>query len=333
MTDTEQRAAPVSETKPPRSVGTLLREARMARDLSLEQASTELRIEAAQLDALERDRFDRIGVPVFVKGYLKQYGTFLGLDHREVLAQYHKQDALKEVEIQPSKTITLRDERQITVWVVAAVLLAALAAALGYWWYSGAAIPGVSPPAAAPETSTAPAGATSEPAAAVSNVTRSAAAAAVPPADPSAASALAAVSTSAASSPATSATATDVTVTPVSAAPPQASLVEPAGAAGVQSAAESEPAPSEIGGRPSSALELAFEQESWAEISDARGQRLFYGMGAAGRNATLSGEPPFAVVLGNSAGVKMKLDGDDYVVPTSGKPGDYARFSVNVVSD
>ncbi len=60
------------------------------------------------------DRFERIGVPVFVKGYLRQYGARLGLDPRDLLARYSEQTSLQEVLVQPSKTIKLHDERQIT---------------------------------------------------------------------------------------------------------------------------------------------------------------------------------------------------------------------------
>jgi cytoskeleton protein RodZ len=80
-------------------------------------------------------------------------------------------------------------------------------------------------------------------------------------------------------------------------------------------------------------LELAFDQESWVEVTDAHGERLYYGLGTAGRRAQLRGEPPFAVVLGNAAGVKVVVDGEDFPVPATGRPGEYARFSVNVTSD
>ena len=80
-------------------------------------------------------------------------------------------------------------------------------------------------------------------------------------------------------------------------------------------------------------LEITFEQESWAEVTDARGERMYYGLGTAGKHAQMRGEPPFAVVLGNAWGVKIVIDGEDFAVPAKGKPGEYARFSVNVVSD
>ena len=62
-------------------------------------------------------------------------------------------------------------------------------------------------------------------------------------------------------------------------------------------------------------LELTFEQESWAEITDARGERLLFGLSAAGRNVTVRGEPPFAVVLGNADAVRLTVDGEPYAIP------------------
>ena len=81
-------------------------------------------------------------------------GAFLGLDVRDLLAQYYKQNSLKEVQVQPSKTIKLHDERQITVWIVAALILAALVVALGIWWSNGGRLPATAP---ATQTSTEPA--------------------------------------------------------------------------------------------------------------------------------------------------------------------------------
>lgn len=116
------------------TVGERLRATRTAKGLSLDQLATELRIEARQLAALERNDFAQIGVPVFIKGYLKQYGLRLGLDPAELIEDYQAQDAAHDVQILPSKTIKLRDERQITFWVVAVVVLLVLVAMLAYWW-------------------------------------------------------------------------------------------------------------------------------------------------------------------------------------------------------
>jgi cytoskeleton protein RodZ len=319
MADSEQRAASATEPAPPQSLGNALKQARIARELSLEQVSTELRIEAAQLDALEQDRLERIGVPVFVKGYIRQYGTFLGLDTRDLLAQYYKQNALKEIEIQPSKTITLRDERQITLWIIAALVLAAVVAALGFWWWNGAVLPAAFSPSAQTKA---------------------------PRHD-----AAAPASTDAGRSPASIVTAEAVETAPAASSDSEPAIASPVSAGAVDATSEpvAEPAAgaaradtfalraaddeTERGPLAVATLDVTFEQESWAEINDARGQRLYYGLGAAGRSAALSGAPPFAVTLGNSAGVKLVVDGEDFPVPTTGKPGDYAQFSVDVAGD
>jgi cytoskeleton protein RodZ len=122
------------EDSAPATLGQTLKNARVARDLTLEQLATELRIEVQQLAALEQDRLDRIGPPVFIKGYLRQYGARLGLDHRALLSLYYDQAKHQEVVVQPSRSIKLRDERQITIWIVAAVVLAVVAVLLVFWW-------------------------------------------------------------------------------------------------------------------------------------------------------------------------------------------------------
>src|SRR5690606_30235545 len=128
------------------TVGERLKAVRTSKGLSLDQLATELRIEARQLAALERNDFAQIGVPVFIKGYLKQYGLRLGLDPAELIAAYQAQDEAHDVEILPSKTIRIRDERQITFWVVAALVLVVLVALLAYWWIKEPMLTTAAPP-------------------------------------------------------------------------------------------------------------------------------------------------------------------------------------------
>jgi cytoskeleton protein RodZ len=314
VADSEQIAAASAGPSPAaQTVGGALRQARLTRDLSLEQVSAELRIETRQLDALEHDEFERIGVPVFVKGYIKQYGAFLGLDYRDLLAQYYQQNVLKEIQIQPSKTITLRDERQITVWIVALFVLAALAVAFAVWWMNGGTLPGSSP-ASDTQTSAEPAAApVARPSVAASR--RSEAVAATPASQPS--------------SPPPGAIALAVAPEAAVAAPPLQRAPGPAPAPADAPTAPGAPAPGQTA---VAHLDISFGQESWAEVSDARGQRLLYGMAAAGRNAKLSGEPPFAVVLGKSSGVTIALDGVEFPIPSSGRTG-FARFSVDTAEE
>jgi cytoskeleton protein RodZ len=80
----------------------------------------------------------------------------------------------------------------------------------------------------------------------------------------------------------------------------------------------------------SSALVLHFTEDSWVEVYDANGARLFYDIGAAGTTRKLTGVAPVRVVLGNAAGVTLEFDGRAAVVPEFAMLDDgQARFVVN----
>ncbi len=56
-------------------------------------------------------------------------------------------------------------------------------------------------------------------------------------------------------------------------------------------------------------LTLRFTSESWAEVYDSRGERLFYDVGPADSVRTFKGNPPLRVVLGNAPGVAVEVNG------------------------
>ncbi|MGE5280452.1 MAG: helix-turn-helix domain-containing protein [Deltaproteobacteria bacterium] len=70
-----------------KSVGTILREAREARNLSLEQVARATRIHAHVLRALEGDDTAKLGA-VYTKSFLKIYAEFLGLDKEDLVARF-----------------------------------------------------------------------------------------------------------------------------------------------------------------------------------------------------------------------------------------------------
>jgi cytoskeleton protein RodZ len=59
----------------------------------------------------------------------------------------------------------------------------------------------------------------------------------------------------------------------------------------------------EPGGR--ATLRMVFDQESWVEIKDRNGNTIFGQLSPAGSRRSVSGEPPFEVVVGNAAGVRL----------------------------
>jgi cytoskeleton protein RodZ len=332
-------ASAAPERPAAQTVGQTLLKARTALGLSLEQCATDLRIEQPQLAALENDQFERIGVPVFVKGYLRQYGTRLGVDVRDLLALYYRQGNLQEIEIKPSRTIKLRDDRQLTGWVVAILAIVALAVLFGIWWYGDFQIstlvtPAVVPPAAQPRADTPRGGA---PEAVAAPAEAAPAAQPVPLAQPQGAAPNPAAAEPQAAVP--------VPTDAPAAAPARAPEIAAAAARGpaddrmalAAPTAAREPTP-DAAEKPAldsyaTDVELAFDSESSAEVVDARGERLFAGNGAAGRHVELHGEPPFSVALGNADAVRLQFNGGPFPIPAEGRDGKRARFTLDVTED
>jgi cytoskeleton protein RodZ len=91
----------------------------------------------------------------------------------------------------------------------------------------------------------------------------------------------------------------------VSAAKPAAS--EPEKAAQV-SAPAAEPVVAKPARRGEKELKLAFEQECWVEIRDRNEKVLLSQLNRPGTQQSVSGMPPFSLVVGNAHGVRLTYD-------------------------
>ena len=79
------------------SLGGYLRQERERRNISLESIANATRIPLQNLIALERDDFHLLPAQVFVRGFLRTYASYLGIDPKKVLALYEGQtDFLKD---------------------------------------------------------------------------------------------------------------------------------------------------------------------------------------------------------------------------------------------
>jgi len=70
-------------------IGNTLREARVRQGLDFPQLETVTKIRAKYLRALEDERFDILPTPTYVKGFLRTYAEFLGLDGQLYLDEYN----------------------------------------------------------------------------------------------------------------------------------------------------------------------------------------------------------------------------------------------------
>jgi cytoskeleton protein RodZ len=69
-------------------VGPALRNARLARGVSVAQASRDTRIRQEFIQALEAESFETLAGDVYVRGCLRSYSTYLGLPADRVLSRY-----------------------------------------------------------------------------------------------------------------------------------------------------------------------------------------------------------------------------------------------------
>jgi len=130
------------ETPPPASVGAILAEARQRMGLSVFDVSSKLRLTEHYVRAIEADDYGKLPGEVFVKGYLKSYAKFVGLDPEQVRGAYRQPPGLAE-------TIHARPVQQKTamfsqVWFLALLLAICVAvvglAGWGAWQAFGAAL-------------------------------------------------------------------------------------------------------------------------------------------------------------------------------------------------
>jgi cytoskeleton protein RodZ len=281
-------------------LGAKLKAARKAKELTIEEVAAELRIGVPLLNALEDGEYEALGPPVFAKGYLKQYGARLGLQVPELVADYEQTVGNQSIEIAPTRTITLRDERHITTWIVAALVLAVISAVVWFWWWLGtdraetpAAVVFDDGPAL-PE----------EPAA----IANQAAPAVEPPA---------VVQAAANTDPETE----FEVATGVAAEPVLEPVPEPA----------ADPVPESYAGPE---LEIVFIADSWTDITAESGERLFYDLGRAGTGTAVPADRNMNLFFGNAAGVELRIDGQPYAIPaTARRRGNTAQWDFAARAD
>ncbi|MEG2069206.1 MAG: DUF4115 domain-containing protein [Acidaminococcaceae bacterium] len=75
------------------SVGETLKTAREKKNLSLKQVATCTSIRQYYLEALENGQFKLVPGEVYVKGFISNYGNYLGLDGAQLVCQYKAEQA------------------------------------------------------------------------------------------------------------------------------------------------------------------------------------------------------------------------------------------------
>jgi cytoskeleton protein RodZ len=281
----------VPATPVPGTIGQRLRAGRERAGLSVAAAAEKLHLDIKVIEALEADRFADLGASVYVRGHLRRYGDFVGEHGAELVSSYGARSESRPPP--PDLTQVPHPERRADPRRLVTPMVGlgcALVLAIAIWWVLAGSRASETTAAVDPApAATAPA-AIEPPAVRVADAAPASAPAAAPP------------------------------VGSATTAPPATVATDTRREAGAQTSQ----APAR-----STRLTLELSGESWVEVYDARGERLFYDVASAGSVQSIEGRPPLRVVLGNAAGVSVQVDGQAREIPASAVSGEGARFVVN----
>lgn len=293
------------------SPGFVLRQAREARGLSIEDVAQALKLAVRQVEAIEEDAFDRLRGLTFARGFVRNYARMLDLDPQPLLDAISPAEQSGQVDLTPLSNArgempTARNSAHSLL--PAALTVLALASIAFAGWYLGWFR--VSEPSIGNEVATGP-GSSPQ----VADLATSA----VPMAEPTVPPASLTPSPSVAAPVAGGPSAADVAQGKLEVAPGSIPGAE------ASSATTTAPAVPAVAATPGShRLAFRFDQDSWVEVRDAAGAIVYSKLHKAGGAAEVDvkGKPPFALVIGNAQHVELRFDQQ----PVDLKP--YVRVSV-----
>lgn len=291
------------------SLGQQLREARLARGLSIEDVVHALKFSARQIEAIEADHMDVLPGAVFQRGLVRSYARLLKLDPEPLLSLIEVQAPAQEPEIRAPENMGNATPKgglhQIPPLVALSVLLLIVAGAMFGWHYLGG---GSGKMRELADASRAQPDEPRSPAVAQPEVPAAAGAAGnVPVAAPQ----------PEVVAPAPAPTPVAVVAPVPVPAPAKASAPAPVAVPTPAPAPAATAAPAD--GR---RLSFQFQGESWIEVKDASGLVILTGIYHGGTQSVV-GRAPFEVVIGNASVVSLRDDGK----PVDLKP--YTRSEVS----
>ena len=282
------------EQSPEQTPGGMLRQARAAAGISAREMADRLNWLPRYVSAIEENRFDEMRGTAFVRGYLRAYGKMLGVDQQELLSAYTAM-ALPEQTLAISASTDRQEPftRRPIVGISASIAGAILVVMVFLWWQGDSGQGD---------------GATAESPAVQNKATQLPA-----PRRPEALS--------------------PVEQAPVKQAPIEEAIV-PVDDAATEITVEQvavvvaqPPAPSSQVSFTAALLQFRFSGDCWLEVRDGTDTRIYADLRRSGDELGLDGQPPFAILVGDSRYVQLHYDGQEFEIQS--RPGRIvARFSV-----
>jgi cytoskeletal protein RodZ len=122
-------------------IGNSLREARLRQSLDLARVEDDTKIRAKYLQALEDERFDILPSETYVKGFLRTYAEYLGLDGQLYVDEFNSRFAHVEEPVSspqlPRRRRTRRAESNLVVVALAGIVAVAVLVVVAFAFSDG----------------------------------------------------------------------------------------------------------------------------------------------------------------------------------------------------
>lgn len=269
------------------TLGQTLKTSREQANVSLEELAKNLKLSVLQLQRLENDEHHLIGPATFIKGYAKSYCREFKLDTAAIMALFPEpQETFKKTNMQSFSKRTEKEAHDNRLMLVSYAILAIVIGSSALWWWQNSTP--IDKQVVTPSLNNTP----------ESTVT-------LPEQEPETAP----VSQLEQAGP-------DEAVNDDLATPAdeqldelqddqQVTQADTTAAALTASETTSQPKADGLG-----TIVMHFNEESWVEIHDGKGDKVAFGVKKAGYEMTVTGHLPFSIVLGKHQAVDITLDGE-----------------------
>lgn len=115
----------------PDTPGGMLRAERERRGYSVQHAAEDMHLDGWAIEAIEANRFEALGAPVYARGHLRKYASLLGLSPATVIERY---EALGGTPVEPTPIpaaiaapvqVERRRVSKLPLWIAAAIVIVA----------------------------------------------------------------------------------------------------------------------------------------------------------------------------------------------------------------
>jgi len=126
------------------TVGEYLKKERELRQISIQEVADGTKISISRLRLIEENRFDDLPAEVFVRGFIRNYAEYIGIDPEEAILRLEEDlkgqssSVARQPEMVSATTIDVRSRgpRRFIGWIIVGILIILVAAGIYFFFFS-----------------------------------------------------------------------------------------------------------------------------------------------------------------------------------------------------